>query len=91
MHDECVDPDAAELALALVEAAARHELRLGGETACALRLGFGDQRLRGISQSELVVVVGGVQVSATSLGHEPLAAPDPWMTCWCSPRSTSPS
>ena len=40
--------------------------------------GLGEQRLRGISHAELVVVVGGVQVSATSLGREPLAPPDAW-------------
>jgi hypothetical protein len=39
MHDECVAPDAADLALALAETATRHELALGGGTACALRLG----------------------------------------------------
>lgn len=104
MREECVDPDAARLAPALAEAAARHELALGGGTACALRLGhrvsrdldffalrpldssglleelagFTDQRLRGISQTELVVVVDGVQVSATSLGRQPLAPPDRW-------------
>jgi len=104
MHDECVDPEAAELALALAETAARHELALGGGTACALRLGhrvsrdldffalaaldppqlllelagFKNQRLRGISPAELVVVVNGVQVSVTSLGREPLAPAEPW-------------
>jgi hypothetical protein len=38
MHGECVTPDAADLALALAETAARHELALGGGTACALRV-----------------------------------------------------
>ena len=104
MHDECVHPEAARLAPALAEAARRHELALGGGTACALRLGHrvsrdldffalqsldptgllddlsdvADQRLRGISKTELVVVVGGVEVAATSLGREPLAPPDRW-------------
>jgi hypothetical protein len=104
MHGECVTPDAANLALALAETATRHQLALGGGTACALRLGhrvsrdldffaldaldpprlldalasFEDQRLRGISHAELVVVVNGVQVSATSLGREPLAPTEPW-------------
>lgn len=104
MHDECVHPDAARLAPALAEVAARHELALGGGTACALRLGhrisrdldffalqpldspgllddlagFAEQRLRGISDTELVVVVGGVEVSATSLAREPLAPRDTW-------------
>lgn len=104
MHDQCIAPDAAELALALAEIAARHDLALGGGTACALRLGhrvsrdldffalrpldpprlldelasFEKQRLRGISHAELVVVLQGVQVSATSLGREALAPPDPW-------------
>lgn len=104
MHDECVAPDAADLALALAETATRHELALGGGTACALRLGHRvsrdldffalgaldrprllgelagseDQRLRGISHAELVVVVNGVQVSATSLGREQLAPAERW-------------
>ena len=104
MHDECVDPDAAELARALSAIAAQHELVLGGGTACALRLGhrvsrdldflalqpldptrllgdlagFDDQRLRGISHAELVVVLNGVQLSATSLGRDLLAPAEPW-------------
>jgi len=104
MHDECVAPDAADLAHALADTAARHELALGGGTACALRLGhrvsrdldffalrpldstallgelvgFDDQRLRGMSHSELVVVLNGVQVSATSLGRDPLALAESW-------------
>jgi hypothetical protein len=104
MHDECVAPDAADLAHALADTAARHELALGGGTACALRLGhrvsrdldffalrpldptalldasagLDRQRPRGISHTELVVVPNGVQVSATSLGREPLAPTEPW-------------
>jgi hypothetical protein len=104
MHDECVDPDAAGLARELAGTAARHQLALGGGTACAQRLGhrvsrdldffalgrldpsrllgelagFENQRLRGISHAELVVVLNGVPVSATSLGRDPLAPAEPW-------------
>jgi len=104
MHDECLTPEAAELALALSATAARHELALGGGTACALRLGhrvshdldffalgqldptalladlagFDDERLRGISHAELVVVLNGVQVSVTSLGRDVLAPTESW-------------
>jgi len=104
MHDECVAPEAASLALALAETAERHALALGGGTACALKLGhrvsrdldffalrpldppellealtsFENQRLRGISHAELIVVVDGIQVSATSLGRAPLAPTEVW-------------
>jgi hypothetical protein len=115
MHDECVPPDAADLALALAETAARYELALGEGTACALRLGhrvsrdldffgaldppllleelavFEHQRLRGISHAELVVVVDGVQVSATSLGRDRSRRSSRGTTSPCSPRLTSPS
>lgn len=37
-----------------------------------------EQRLRGISDKEIAVVVRGVQVSATSLGRPPLEPPDEW-------------
>ena len=104
MHDECVAPDAAELAVALAETAARHELALGGGTACALRLGhrvsrdldffslaaldpprlledlagFRQQRLRGISDAALILVLDDVEVSATSLGRGPLEPTESW-------------
>jgi hypothetical protein len=116
MQDNCISPDAAALARALADTAARHRLALGGG-ACALRLGhrisrdldffalgaldpprllgelagFERQRLRGISHAELVVVVNGAQVSATSLGREPLDATDRGMGSPSSPGSTSPS
>ena len=104
MHDECVTPEAAELAVALAETAARHELALGGGTACALRLGhrvsrdldffslatldpprlledlagFRQQRLRGISDAVLILVLDDVEVSATSLGRGPLEPTESW-------------
>lgn len=105
MHGDCVPPETASVTRDLADAAARHELALGGGTACALRLGhrtsddldffslsrldttallsafegLGERRLRGITDAEPSLVLGGVEVSATSLGRAPLADPGKWL------------
>ena len=104
MHEDCVPPEVVDLAAGLAAVGRRHELALGGGSACALRLGHrtsadldlfalgqldptrlladlggvGERRLRGISATEVAVVLGGIELSATSLGREPLSEPADW-------------
>jgi hypothetical protein len=104
MEERCVPAETLALIDKLGEVSERHQLALGGGTACALRLGhrvsrdldlFGlnaldppalladlegllEQRLRGISASELAVVAEGIDFFATSLGRKPLEPPEHW-------------
>lgn len=104
MHDECVPPATRELAERLAPIADRHELALGGGTACALHLAhrtsadldffslrplephdllsdlddLREARLRGVSASEIALVLSGIDISATSLGREALDEISTW-------------
>lgn len=104
MHEGCLPAAAVELAARLADVGRRHDLALGGGSACALRLGHrtsadldlfalgrldpsvlladlgdvGERRLRGISATEVAIVLCRIELSATSLGRELLDEPADW-------------